>query len=411
MSRRVLSVQEAREAVLAATLRLPDETIPCDEAAGRVLQEEIRAPHDFPAWDKSLMDGYAVIAADLRTAPVRLRVGQEIPAGADPGRLRPLESGTAARIMTGAPLPPHADAVLMVEDSAPAPGDPASMTANRLVRPGENIARRGDDLKRDALVLAPGEFIGAGEIAALAACGRPRVRVGGRPRVAILATGDELVEPDRTPAPGGLRNSNGPLLTALARRAGCDARYLGIAPDREGPLAKRIRAGLAADALVLSGGVSMGVYDLVGKTLRDLGVEILFDAVAVKPGKPFTFGRRGSTLVFGCPGNPVSTYVVFQTFVRPALRKMAGFAAPVPITLHGRLVESVRQRAGRTGYHQAVAAWRDDGWSVRVLPTSGSADFLSCARGNVLAIVPGDVERLEAGERVEFVPLDDFSER
>jgi molybdopterin molybdotransferase len=397
--------------VLEAAPVLPPEEAPYGEVLGRILREEVRAEHDYPPFDKALMDGYAVIATDLKGAPRTLRVIEEIPAGAEPERLLAVAPGTASRIMTGAPIPPGADAVLIVEETEPVPGRPQAIRAAGAVKPGDSVARRGADTRAGTVLLEPGEFIGPGEIGVLAACGRTVVQVGRRPRVAVLATGDELVEPGQAPGPGRIRNSNGPLLTALATRAGAEARYLGIAPDDEAALSRAIEGGLADDLLVLSGGVSMGTRDLVAGRLRSLGVQILFDRVTIKPGKPFTFGRRGTTLVFGCPGNPVSSYVIFQVFVRPALRKMMGFAEPVPERLRGRLETDVRQRPGRVGYHQARARWIGDGFGVAVLPTTGSADFVSCARGNVLAIVPADVASLAPGDPIDFLPLDDRADR
>ncbi len=408
----LLPVDEALAIVLSAAPALPPEEVPLDEAAGRILRDEVHAEHDFPPFDKSLMDGYAVIAADLAAAPRTLRVLEEIPAGSDPSRLERLQPGTASRIMTGAPLPPGADAVLVVEETGPpVPGDPAAVRAKSAVRSGDNLARRGADVRQGEVLLGPGQFIGAGEIGVLAACGRTHVTVSRRPRVAVLATGDELVEPGEAPGPGRIRNSNAPMLLTLARRAGAEALYLGIARDDEAVLRQAIGRGLESDALVLSGGVSMGAYDLVGKTLRSLGVAIQFERVAIKPGKPFTFGTRGSTPVFGCPGNPVSAYVIFQVFVRAALRRMAGFPNPAPASLRGTLAGPVRQRPGRAGYYQAVARWGGSGYRVEVLPTSGSADFLSCARGNALAVVPADVLSMAAGDPVDIILLDDHADR
>jgi molybdopterin molybdotransferase len=406
-----LGVVEALNLVLRAAPVLPAEEIPCIEALGRVLQEEVRADADSPPFDKSLMDGYAVIAADLAAGPRSLRLLDEIPAGSDPARLRPLEPARASRIMTGAPLPPGSDAVLIVEETEPDPDDPGAVLAKATVRSGANVARRGVDVRRDEVLLRRGALIGPAEIGVLAACGRTRVRVGRRPSLAVLATGDELVEPDRTPSPGQIRNSNGPLLMALARRAGAEARYLGIAGDRREALSEAIGRGLGADILVLSGGVSMGAYDLVGETLRSLGVEILFERVAIKPGRPFTFGRRKDTLVFGCPGNPVSTYVIFQVFGRPAIRKMIGFADPAPAPVRGTLRGEVRQRPGRTGYYQARARLSEGGCVAEILPTTGSADFASCARGNALAIVPAELSSMRAGEAIDVLLLEDFADR
>jgi len=407
----MLPVDRALSIILEAAPVLPSEQVGLDDALGRFLQEEIRADHDFPAFDKSLMDGYAVIASDTGRGLGPLRVAQEIPAGMDPAKLRPVVPGAASRIMTGAPIPPGADAVLIVEETEMVEGDPQAVRPKSAVRPGASVARRGADVRAGEILLRAGEFIGPGEIGVLAACGRTRVATGGRPRIAIIATGDELVEPDRAPGPGQIRNSNGPVLRALALRAGAVARYLGIALDDEDGLRRMIEDGLRDDVLVLSGGVSMGTHDLVGNTLRSLGAEIRFERVAIKPGKPFTFGRRGSTLVFGCPGNPVSTYVIFQVFARAALRRMMGSRDPAPAPVRGVLTNPVRQHPGRAGYYQARATWTGRGYEIEALPSSGSADFVSCARGNSLAIIPADVASLPAGSSVEALLLDDFIDR
>ncbi len=407
----MLPVDRALALVLDAAPTLPAETVALDLAAGRVLREEVRAPDDVPPFDKSRMDGYAVRAADLGDPERPLRVIQEIAAGADPESLTAVLAGNAARIMTGAPLPPGADVVVMVEESERLPDDATMVRFRSKARPGDNLARRGVDVRRGDLLLRPGDLIGAEEVGVLAACGRVQPRVGRRPRVAVLATGDELVPPGETPGPGRLRNSNGPMLLALARRAGAEARDLGIAADNPEALGAAIASGLEADLLLLSGGVSMGVHDLVGESLRALGVEILFERVAIRPGKPFTFGRRGGTLVCGCPGNPVSSYVVFQVFVRAALRKMIGYPEPVTRPVRGVLSDAVHQRPGRAGYLQARAAWSGGRYRVEVLPTSGSADFVSCARGNSLAILPADCGGLDAGAEVDLLLLDDHVDR
>lgn len=406
-----LPVDAALSIVLKAAPVLPSERVGMDDALGRYLQEEIRADHDYPDFDKSLMDGYAVIAADTQDGGRPLRVVQEIPAGMDPAALRPVTPGTASRIMTGAPIPPGADAVLIVEETEPAAGDATAIRPLGAVRPGANLARRGVDVRAGDVLLRPGGLIGPGEIGVLASCGRTTIEVGGLPRLAIVATGDELVEPEIAPGPGRIRNSNGPLLRALARRAGVVTRYLGIAPDEERALRGMIEDGLRDDVLVLSGGVSMGTHDLVGRTLRSLGVEILFERVAIKPGKPFTFGRRGPTLVFGCPGNPVSTYVIFQVFGRAALRRMMGRPDPAAAPVRGILKTPVRQHPGRAGYYQARARWSGGVYEVEVLPTTGSADFVSCARGNALAIVPSETAVLPAGSTIDVLLLDDHADR
>jgi molybdopterin molybdotransferase len=408
---RTLSPGEATRIVLENAPLLPAEPVAIADAVGRILREPIRSDRDVPDFDKAMMDGYAVIAADLSATPRDLRVIEVIPAGADPGRLAPVTPGCASQIMTGAPLPPGADAVLVVEETEAIAGVADRIRAKGSVRPGDNLAKKGEDVRTGDTLLAEGDFIGPGEIGVLAACGRTRFLAGRRPRVAVLPTGDELVEPGDTPGPGRIRNSNGPLLVALAAAAGAVPTDLGIVRDDRQALAAALARGLDHDVLVLSGGVSMGVYDLVGEALAAAGVEILFDRVAIKPGRPFTFGRRGATIVFGCPGNPVSSYVIFTMFARPALRKMMGHPEPVPAPLRGRLDTAVRQRPGRAGYHQARARFVDGVCRVAVLPTTGSADFVSCARGNALAIVPAEVASLAAGDPIDVLLIDDHDAR
>jgi molybdopterin molybdotransferase len=408
----MIAVERAREIVLQAASPRPFETAGLDEAVGRILQETVRADRDLPEWDKALMDGFAVRADTVGGASAVLAVESTIAAGADPAALAPLRGG-AARIMTGAPMPPGADAVVPVEETDPgdaaAPG--ARITLLTVPRPADHVAPRGAEVRAGQTLLEPGTFLGAAEIGVLAACGRTRVAVGTRPGVAVLSTGDEIVAPDSMPGPGRLRNSNGPTLRALAARTGARARDLGIAPDEERGLERAIAPGLEEDVLVLSGGVSMGVYDLVGRVLRRLGVEILFESVAIKPGKPFTFGRRGGTLVFGCPGNPLSSYVIFEVFVRPALRRLAGHPRPERAAIAARLEEPLRLRPGRTGYHPARAAFGPDGLTVRVVRSSGSADFMAPARGNALVITGAGETGLPAGARVPVLLLDDAGER
>jgi len=406
----MISVERALERLLGATPVLPEEVAPLGAAAGRVLAEVVRADADVPAFVKSLMDGFAVRSADLTGGAVVLVVVREIPAGTDPAALPPLAPGTAARIMTGAPLPPGADAVVPVEESSPAADHPGAVRC-AAARPGDHCAPRGADVRAGETLLAPGDFIGAAEVAVLAACGRAAVRVGGRPRAAVLATGDELVPPGEAPAPGRLRNSNGPMLLALAARAGAAVADLGIAPDDPERLRAAVERGLEADLLLISGGVSMGARDFVGATLRDLGAGILFERVAIRPGKPFTAARRGRTIVCACPGNPASTYVSFQVFARAVLRRMSGHPHPGPAAVRGFLAAPARQRPGRAGYWQARAALVDGRLTAEILPASGSADIAACARGNALVVLPAEAGARAAGDEVDILLLDDPFDR
>ncbi|HYV84630.1 MAG TPA: gephyrin-like molybdotransferase Glp [Patescibacteria group bacterium] len=409
--REPLSVERALERVLAAVTPLPPETVSLASCEGRILLDELVAEADLPAFDKALMDGLAVRASDLAGGVRELRVADTIAAGRDPSSLAALAPGSAARIMTGAPLPPGADAVVMVERTSAVAGDARSVRCLDVVAPGENVAPAGSDVRAGERLLAAGDWIGAAEIGVLAAFGRIQVRVRARPRVAVLATGDEIVPPGTTPGPGRIRNSNGPMLLALARDAGAETLDLGIAPDEKEALARQLGRGLESDLLIVSGGVSMGEYDLVGDVLRSLGVEVLFDAVAIKPGKPFTFGTRGRAVVAACPGNPVSGYVIFQVFIRAALRRMIGSATPAPPMLRGVLSGPLRTRAGRTGYHQARARFESGRCVVEIVPTSGSADLVSCARGNALAVTPAGAVSLAAGDPVDVLLLDHFDVR
>jgi molybdopterin molybdotransferase len=409
--REALSVERALERVLEAVRPLPPEMVPLASCGGRILLDELIAAEAVPAFNKALMDGFAVRASDLADGRRDFRVADTIAAGRDPSSLVPLGPGDTARIMTGAPLPPGADAVVMVERTLPVSGDALAVRCLEVVPPGGNVAPAGSDVRAGERLLAAGDWVGPAEIAVLAAFGRTQVRVRARPRVAVLATGDEIVPSDTTPAPGRIRNSNGPMLLALARDAGAETIDLGIARDEKDALAKALGRGLEADLLIVSGGVSMGEYDLVGGVLRSLGVEVLFDAVAIRPGKPFTFGTRGRAVVAACPGNPVSGYVIFQIFIRAALRRMIGVASPARPVVRGVLSGALRTRAGRAGYHQARARFENGLCVVEIVPTSGSADLVSCARGNALVVTPAGEASFAAGDSVDVLLLDDFEAR
>jgi len=398
MSRdRLLTVSEALERVLQAATPLPPEEVPFREAAGRALSADVVAPFDMPPFDRSAMDGYAVRSADAGTAGVTLEVIGEIPAG-HPGDI-PVGPGQAARIMTGAPIPPGADAVQMVERvEALEEGHRVRLAAG--VIPGENVRHRGEEFRAGSVVLRAGIPIRAAETALLATLGIVRVPARRAPRVALLATGDELVEPDRLPLPHQIRNSNAYALESVLKDLRLPSIYLGIAPDEPAALAAAVRRGLEADVFCLSGGVSVGDYDFAEDALRGEGVEVLFHGVAVKPGKPLLFGRKGATLVFGLPGNPVSSLCDFSLFAVPALRRMLGFADPRHREVEGVLIEEIRQKPGREWYAPARAEWRDGAWRVAPVPTRGSADLAAVCRANCWLIVPAEVSAVPAGSKV-----------
>ena len=403
----MIEYAEARSLVLAAARALPSEFVPLAAALGRTLARDVSAREPVPPFTKATMDGYAVRAADTRPAgagpegTVTLEVLEDLPAGRRSRRAVGL--GQAVRIMTGAPLPAGADAVVMVEDSE-ARG--SRVVLRRAVRPGDNIGEAGEDLAKGQRALERGTVVGPAEIAVLAATGRARVPVARRPKVAVIATGDEIVEPGARKRPGQIRNANGPALAAMAAAAGAEAAYLGIARDRASSLRAKLARARGADVIVLSGGVSVGDYDLVKDELEAFGVETVFWRVRIKPGKPVFFGRRGRQLVFGLPGNPTSAMVTFLLFVGPALDRLLGRAAAGPRAGRAALAADIALKPGRLQFLRGVL--EGDGPALRVAPYDDqrSGVLRSMVRGRVLIVVPADAARLEAGREVDILYMD-----
>jgi molybdopterin molybdotransferase len=395
----MIEYKEARALVLSAAKALPAEPVPLARALGRTLARDVRAGEDIPPFTKSAMDGYAVRASDTRPAPVELAVVEDLPAGRLPrSRIGP---GEAARIMTGAPLPEGADAVVMVEDTE-RPG-PSSVVIRRTVDHGDNVGPAGEDVAKGETALERGTVIGPAETGMLAAVGLTRVAVVRRPRVAVISTGDEIVEPGERKRRGQIRNSNGPALTALAVRAGAEAEYLGIARDRRPSLAAKLRRAVGADILVLSGGVSVGDYDLVKDELLAAGVRPVFWKVRIKPGKPVFFGRRGRQLVFGLPGNPTSAMVTFQLFVGPALERLFGRSGVGPATVSAVLAAGLAVKPGRLQFLRGLVVSRGPVLKVTPYDDQKSGVLRSMVRSQVLIVVPADVSSLEAGTEVEVL--------
>jgi molybdopterin molybdotransferase len=397
-----IAVQEALEIVLRETAALPEEKVELASASGRILSEDVASDADQPPFAKAMMDGFAVRSADLASVPATLEVVEEIPAGRMPSRS--LSGGQAARIMTGAPLPEGADAVQMVEKTQPS-ADGRRVAILEKVVPGANVAPRGQELQSGQRVLSIGDLLAPARIGVLASVGRSAVMVRRRPRVSVVPTGDELVDCETSPGKGQIRNSNSPALVAAARRLGAEAESQGIVMDEARALAQAIGRGLPSDLLLLSGGVSMGEFDLVEKALEEAGVEIYFRKIAIRPGKPAVFGRKGRCLVFGLPGNPVSSLVIFEVFVAPALRKMQGVPDPRSRTLSAILEERVTQRPGRTAYLPGSLRFQEGRARVQPLRSTGSADLFAHSRANALYVVPSERESVEAGESVSVLPL------
>jgi len=392
----MLEVEEALAKVLERTRAIPPvQTALGPAALGRVLSESVASDLDSPPFAKSLMDGYAVRSADAAN-PVTLAVIEEVAAGATPTRA--LGPGQATRVMTGAPVPTGADAVIPHEQTE-LTGDTVQL--RRAVKAGEFVLGRGREMAAGEVVVPAGTVMTPTVIGLLAAVGRTVVVAHSAARLAVLVTGDELIEAPGVPGPGQIRNSNGPMLTAQATRAGAQARYLGIAGDERDGLRELIRAGLeSADLVVLSGGVSAGKYDFVPDVLRDLGVESHFHKIRMKPGKPLFYGTHDQTPVFGLPGNPVSSFVGFELFVRPALRKLGGQAIPGPVFVPMPLAADFAANNDRPTYAPAWLEATPSGLRVRPAPWFGSADLRGLARADALIRLPSGPVSYPAGHIV-----------
>ncbi len=406
----MIPMDEAVRIVLEHTRTVDAISADLMDSLGRVLAEDVASDVDMPPFNKSMMDGYAVFGEDLREAsaerPAVLEVIEEIPAGTVPKK--PVSGGQAARIMTGAPIPEGADSVVMVEDTA----DEADGKRVKVFEPteiGENVIPLGEDLRQGQVVLRSGKVIRPPEVGILASVGAVTVAVYRQPTVAVIATGSEVVEPKNRPEPGQIRNSNAYSMMAQVERAGAKAQYLGIVEDRESDLERVIAEGLeACDVVLLSGGVSAGVYDLVQTAMRACGVEVLFERIRMKPGKPLTFGVRGNQLVFGLPGNPVSAVVGLELLVRPAIRKMQEMEEIHRPIVRGILTEGFRQTPGRKQYVPALCKAHNGVWETRWVGHHGSGDLFSLSRANSLFVVEAEIERLDEGDAVDVILLEEW---
>lgn len=377
----MIEPEEAWKRVMAAVVPLSPRRFALDMAAGRVLAEEIRAETDHPPFAASTVDGWAVVAAD--PSPRRRILSGEGGAGEIPTVT--VVPGTTARVMTGAPLPPGADAVVMVEHSV-VEGDLVRFT--RTVRSGENVRPAGSDLAAGQVVLTAGTVLGPAEVGLLATVGRSEIWAHPSPRVAILSTGDELVEPGATPGPAQIRDSNRYALMAAVREAGGEPISLGIIPDHPEALREKIETALEqADVLITSGGVSEGARDPIGPLLAELGT-VHFNRVRQKPGKPFTFATVNGKPCFALPGNPVSALVSFELYVRPALRRMAGHTRLRRPEMPVRLRHPVQPDPVRTEFMRAVVEWEENGWWAQTTGSQASSRLLSMLEANALLRIP-----------------------
>jgi len=367
------------------------------EALGLVLAQEVKTDREYPPFDRSTRDGYALRSNEAATG-ARLKCVGEIKAG-DTVR-EALAAETCWQIMTGAGVPAGANAVVMIEHTS-REGDVVRF--ERAAQPGQNIVPRGSEAAAAQTILSPGMRLGYAELALAAQVGAVQLQCAQRPRVAILSTGDEVVLIDETPGEFQIRNSNSVSLAAQVRIAGGEPVVLGNAADRIEDLGEKIERGLKEDALVLSGGVSMGKYDLVESVLKAMGAEFFFDAVAIRPGKPAVFGMCQGKPVFGLPGNPVSTMVTFELFVAPAIDLLSGAAArPLPL-VGARLAEALNEKSGLTHFLPARVEWLGGLAEVKALKWQGSGDIAALTKANCFLVVPADREKIEAGESVSVL--------
>ncbi len=396
----MISVQDGQNRILTQiTSPTPPELLLLGRARGRVLAEDVTAPFDVPPTDNSAVDGYAVASADIPAAGAReLEVVADLPAGSVfEGALG---AGQAIRIMTGAPMPPGADSVY--------PQEVVERTARGVrvgaLGKGANVRLRGEDVGAGAVVLARGSVLRAPELGLLASLGRLQVLAHRRPRVALLSTGDEVVEPGSPRRPGQIYDANRFTLAASIETAGADVLDLGIVPDVRDALRARLQEASAADVVVTSGGVSVGVYDFVKEVLDEIGA-IDFWQVAMQPGRPLAFGRVGAAHFFGLPGNPVASMLAFMLFVRPALHKLGGRRRLYPDAFDARAEEAMPKKRGRREFKRGVLRFEEGAWRVRTTGPQGSGILSSMASGNCLIVLEEARGDVAPGETVTVEPF------
>jgi molybdopterin molybdotransferase len=399
----VLTVEQALEQILSRVAPLPTERVSILSALGRALAEPVVSGREIPPWPNSSMDGYAVRAADTRTTPARLAVVGTVTAGSLP--TRDVNAGEAIRIFTGAPLPAGADAVVPQEDTEATDGH---VTLKAAVTTGAYVRPRGEDLRVGDVVLTSGTALGPAEIGLVATLGSSQVLVHRKPRVAILSTGNELAELGSEPAAGQIPNTNSYSLFAQVLEAGGEPMNLGIATDHLDAIEARLRWAGAADVVLSSAGVSVGELDLVKTALTRAGAELHLWQVSMRPGKPITFGTWGGRPIFGLPGNPVSAMVTFELFVRPALRRMAGFRAIHRLRLRARALAPIPNPGFRRGYLRVTLERQGREWGVRLTGEQGSAILTSMVKADGLAVVGGDTT-IAPGEDVEVIVFRDVA--
>ena len=397
----MLTYEEALEKLLQHVPEPTVTSLSLQESRGHILATPVTADVNVPPFPKSFVDGYALRSQDVKHAPVQLKMIGVVGAGSSQSYR--VGTGQAVQIMTGAPLPVEADAVQMVEKARQL--SPSLVEILEPVGMGENMAPEASELKKGSQVLQSGTQIGPTEVGVLASFGQSQVDVYNAPTVAVISTGDELVDIDEQPKFGQIRNSNAFMLWAQCRDLGLEAALFPVAPDSPKQIRATFLEGLKWDLLIFSGGVSMGQYDYVHRVLSDEGVELVFHKAAIKPGKPILVGRKDDHMIFGLPGNPVSAFVTFELFIRPAVRCWMGFRRLHLQRVSGKLLVPMTQRPGRKFFKPAHTFWSQTGFQVNPIETKGSADLTGFAGANSLVTMEKDVASLEQGEMVEVLLL------
>jgi len=401
----MITVEEALDTILAHVETMGQEKVSILEALTRVIGEDIHAPRHIPPFDNSGMDGYAVRAENVRAAseahPLQLEVIDDVPAGFRSKKA--LTDGQAIRIMTGAPMPVGADTVVPVEETKK---EGNTVHILKAFPRGDNVRQAGEDVRKGDLIISRGDVIRPAEVGMLASVGRSFVSVYQRPTVAILCTGEELADVDEPLGDIKIVSSNSYTLAAQVKDCGAIPIQLGIARDRKEEIKEKLGQGIRADVLISSAGVSVGDYDFVKDALSELGMDMMFWKVAMKPGKPLVFGTIQSKPVFGLPGNPVSSMVAFEQFVRPSLLKMMGHRQIFRPIIEAVLRNDIRKEPGRRHYIRALVSFEENRYSVTPTGAQGSGILRSMVRANGLIVIPEDREIVRAGENVRVQLLD-----
>ena len=401
----MILVNEAQKIILEKLQPLEPEKIPLLNAVGAVLQEDIYAKRDNPPADNSAMDGYALRFEDIASLdqknPPSLKVVEDIPAGQKPSKS--IHTGEASRIMTGALVPDGADTVVMVEDTEKKNG---SVLILKPQKKGSHVRKQGEDFNKGALLLSKGNLVTSSNIPIIATAGCAKLSVNRRPVVAILSTGDELVDLDAKAEDHQIINSNTYLLASQVLESGAQPMVLGIVRDRKDDIKEKLKSADKADIIITSGGVSVGDYDFVKDAIQDLGSEIVFWKIAMKPGKPLTFSMLNKRPLFGLPGNPVSSFVSFEQFVRPTILKMSGHTDLFRKTIRATLTEDIKKKNdGRRHFLRSTLTYQNGNYVVTVLSGQGSNMLASLASANSLLIIPESETELKSGQQVEVQVL------